>query len=52
MRYDTFNGCCRYSPYDVSYNSDTMLEEMLNITVYVIPEADEKTLNDVQGYFN
>nr|MBP7344439.1 hypothetical protein [Clostridia bacterium] len=33
---------------NVSYNSDTMMEEMLNITVYVIPEADEKTLNDVQ----
>ena len=24
---------------NVSYNSDTMMEEMLNITVYVIPEA-------------
>lgn len=33
---------------NVSYNSDTMMEEMLNITVYVIPEADEKTLNDIQ----
>ena len=29
---------------NVSYNSDTMMEEMLNITVYVIPEADEKLL--------
>jgi cell division transport system permease protein len=33
---------------NVSYNSDTMMDEMLNITVYVIPEADEKTLNDIQ----
>ena len=33
---------------NVSYNSDTMMEEMLSITVYVIPEADEKILNDIQ----
>jgi|LSQX01.3.fsa_nt_gb cell division transport system permease protein len=33
---------------NVSYNSDEMLDEMLHITVYVIPEADEKTLNEIQ----
>lgn len=33
---------------NVSYNSDTMLDEMLHITVYVIPEADERTLNEIQ----
>ena len=33
---------------NVSYNSDTILDEMLHITVYVIPEADERTLNEIQ----
>lgn len=34
---------------NVTYNSDEVLDEMLSITVYVIPEADEKTLNDIQN---
>jgi len=35
---------------NVSYNSDNILDDMLHITVYVIPEADVATLNEIQDY--